>query len=342
MNATLKIAGLMATANENELQANINLVTKYGKTEDAEYLLSLFLHTKDVQLLKPLQVCGNSIIAEGLFQHAIENRQLKENFPPELLMALGYLHHAETEGVLMDYYKLIFDKKLDWHLHVTVCLALLNYSCKGYESLIQQEIEKCLNEWLFAELIPVLGCKTGNVLLAEKMYHHGCTKASSDSNAGLLLGIALFGHGQKELFKKAMYNPDWEAGSTATGNRKYTMMGISFLQISLAEIFADIKQLHDEGGEQLPQHLFLLESMLEAKLEGSGTYLVGSIPLHKEAYAAVYEALFTPPDGINIFTLIDQVAIPVWKDLLQQKLCPFTGIVCIANGIRDRTAISKR
>lgn len=319
INATKRIAGLMAEENEPLLEVCINLVTKYGTADDAAYLLPLFLQTKNVQLLKPLQACGNKFTADQLYQQAIENEQLKAGFPPETLLALGYLQHPETEKVLLAYYKTIFDQKLDWQMHEAVCLALLNYPCKGYEALIRQEIEKCLHQWLFAEMIPVLACKTGDVSLAEKLFHHGCTKASSDSNAGLLLGIALFGTGKKDLFKKAIYNHDWEAGATATGNRKYTMMGLSFLQISMAEMFADIRALAQENNAPLPQHLFLLESMQEAKLEKRGQYLVRCIPPHAESFTAVYGALFAPADGITIYTLIEQVGVMVWKELLLQS-----------------------
>ena len=313
--ATLKASG----QNENLLTALIDTITRHGSTADAEAFLSLFIQSKEAQLLKPLQAHGNAQIAQTLFNHSIENGKLKEDFPPQTLLALGYLQHAQTETVLLAYYKGLFNKQLDWDLHVAICLALLNYDCTGYEKVIQEEIEKCLSASLFPEMIPSLAVKTGDDTMLEKLYHHGCTKASSDASAGLLLGIAMFGQKGKELFKKAIYNPNWEAGSTATGNRTYTMMGLAYLQISLAEMFEDMKQLHKDGGNGLPQHLFLLESMLEAKLAGGGMFLVRCIPPHAETYAAVYEALFAPADGNSIFTYIEQVQVTVWKDLLVQS-----------------------
>lgn len=304
MHATTKIAQLVTTGQHSLLPLYTDLVTKYGTVEDADYLLPLFVQTKEVQLLKPLQACGNYATADTLFQQAVEKGTLKAGFPPQTFKALGYLQHAATEDVLLEYYKGLFTSKGDWDLHVAVCLALLNYSCAGYETIIQHEIEKCLEEWLFPELIPVLACKTGDETLLKKMYEHGSTKASSDASAGLLLGMALYGPNGKELFKKAIWNEAWEAGSASTGNRQYAMMGMGYLQLSFAELLADATVLVKDGNGRLTYPFFLLESLLEANLAKPVVYDVRSIPPPPETFAQVYQTIFEPEDGNSIFQLV--------------------------------------
>lgn len=308
-----QIADLQASGqNETLLTVLINTITRHGSAADAQQLLPLFLQTKDARLLLPIQAHGNMQMADEIFAHAIQDGALKEDFPHETLIALGYLQHAPTERVLIEYYKNLFENKGDWDQHVAVCLALLNFPCRGYEAIIKQQIEKCLQDWLFPEMIPALAVKTGDNTLAEKLYHHGSTKASSDASAGLILGIALFGCEKRELFKNIILNPDWEAASTGTGNIRYTMMGMSFLNITFAELFADIKAIAPTEKERMHQHLFLLSDLLQRKNDQPPLYGVRAIPPHPEPAAQIYETLFAPPDGSSVFEVANQYIPDDW------------------------------
>ena len=191
---------LQAKPKEN-ISPYLEVVSKHGCIEDSRLLYSLFLDNKNPELLGPVWLHGDAALADDLFKKAVQNGDLHPDFPPEIFYALSYLEHPETEHILFNYYKQLFDGDMGWDLHTIVCLSLLNYTCAAYKTVIETEIEKCFAVHLFPEFIPVLACKTGNTALADSLYEHGCTKASSDASAGLILGTALYGQKYRERFK---------------------------------------------------------------------------------------------------------------------------------------------
>ena len=134
-------------------------MNKHGSIDDSRLLYSHFLENKNPDLLEPIWLHGDEVIVNDLYEKAVVKGELKPEFPPETFYALSYLDHKETEHVLFNIYRQIFDGNLGWDLHTIVCLSLLNYSCAGYLPVIESEIEKCFAVHLFPEFIPVLVCK---------------------------------------------------------------------------------------------------------------------------------------------------------------------------------------
>jgi hypothetical protein len=289
----LKATQLLLSLNEiKESAPYIEVINRHGTLIDSEKLCQLFLETKDPALLRPIMLHGSTAIANDLFTKAIVNGKLHPDFPPETFFTLSYLGHAETEHLLFGIYKQIFDGKVDWDLHRIVCLSLLNYSCSTYKNLIENEIEKCLTVHLFPEFIPVLACKTGDAALAERMYEHGNTKASSDASAGLILGIALFGEKYKSIFKSIIWNPVWEAGSTATGNGHYTLMGMRSLNISLLELYQELQNIIAANEDKTLANFHEFVGLLRINLIAPEQYHLKSIKKQQESFTTLYHELF--------------------------------------------------
>lgn len=274
----------------------IDVVSQFGSREDSEALLDIFIQTQHHELLEPVSRYGDSEIARKLFEASISEGKLKEDYPSETLLALSYLGHPELESILMGYFASIHEVDMDWDFHRAVCLGLLNYPCTGYEDLILRQIEQCLDKSLFPEFIPALAIKTNDPDIAGRIYHHGNTLASSDANAGIVLGLALYGDKHTDLFRSIIWNERWEAGETGTGTAWYTTMGMSYLKITIKELYQDILADVEAGIDErvIKDKLWVMHGLLHMKLSGWGSpmYWIRCIEPLGESFTSIYRELF--------------------------------------------------
>jgi hypothetical protein len=318
----LKATQLLLSSNKNQCSAPlIKVINRHGTLADSQELYKHFLKDKDPMLLEPIMFHGDKKIADDLYIKAIRRGELQSDFPVETFFALSYLEHQETEHTLFNYYRQLFDGNIGWDLHRTVCLSLLNYSCRDYKEIIEKEIEKCFAVHLFPEFIPALACKTDNISLVDRLFEHGCTKASSDASAGLILGLALFGEKYKNTFKSIIWNPEWEAASSATGNRHYTIMGMRYLGISLQELFQDLQLIVKEDYKSSVTSIYTFCDLLGANLQVPDLYPVKFINNQREQFSKIYQEIFasTPNSIIRLLEECNGLQ-GVQLDHLQQEL----------------------
>lgn len=104
-----------------------------------------------------------------------------------------------------------------------------------------------MGKHLFNEFVPALSFKTKREELIEELYQWGSETASVDCNAGILLGIALYGEKTRRLFKKILWDRCWEAFSSSTGTGYWAFVGMQHLQISFAELYKEIKEASQQS-----------------------------------------------------------------------------------------------
>jgi hypothetical protein len=294
----LKATKLLLKATHPETATTLlKTIKQHGEKDDILLLYDKFLSNRNPAYLEPIMLLGDTSISDDLFAKAVSNGELRPDYPVETFYALSYLGHSETEHLLFSYYKQLFDSALDWDLHKAVCLSLLNYSCKGYETAIKEEIEKCLATHLFPEFIPVLAYKTGCHNLRNRLYEHGCSKASSDASAGLILGLALYGEDFKQTFQSIIWDPTWEACSSSTGNRNYTLMGMSHLGITLQALLFELQAKLATGNLEITSLFMDYISLLEAYLHAPVSYPSKAIKRQHEPITDIYNAVFGPKDN---------------------------------------------
>lgn len=237
---------------------------------------------ESVLTVDPIIVHGNQETAERIFHECFDQEKLKENMPENLLYCLGYLEYEPALPILMKYMK-----ENHWYLSTEACLGLVHLSCKGYEDVILQEIQSCMGKPLFNEFIPVLSFKI------DELYQWGSMKASTDCNAGILLGIALYGEKTRGLYKKILWDEHWEADSPSTGTRYWTYIGMQYLQISFRELYEEIKENIQRSCESnaLEYQLNVLHALLECKISDHHMPIKFGC-LVPESYADIYQILF--------------------------------------------------
>ncbi|HET8844419.1 MAG TPA: hypothetical protein VFN35_23325, partial [Ktedonobacteraceae bacterium] len=130
-------------------------------------------------------------------------------------------------------------------------------------------------------------------------------------NAGLVLGIALYGEKGAACFKRLLWDPYWEAEASATGTRYYTYLGCRYLGISLIDLYAELKEILQRGSS--PQHLQhgfeLVEAMLNCFIHDDfyPHKTLKFLPAPPVSAQSVYEALFLWSDP-NMYDSITGLA----------------------------------
>lgn len=225
--------------------------------------------------------------------------KLNENADPILLNLLGNLKYEPVKEILFNY--AFSNIESDYHLQTQSILGLLNFECAEYLDIIKTNIENCLNKNLFPEFVPALVCKLSDrTEILEQLYITGDSIASTDCNAGIILGFSLCGDDGKKHFKKALFNPNWETYSSSTGTVGYTYDGLNNLKISFSELYEEIKNLRDE--KEISYSLDVFFSLLDIRIRD---YEIQS----NETFNDLYLNLFSWETSNNSNNLINLARI---------------------------------
>jgi hypothetical protein len=269
----------------------VNAILKCGEQEDIDAVFEYFLaniedfYTSDLNII--IAKTQNPSHAGQLFEDCLENGRLKEGVDESVLKLLGQLQYEKALPILVYY---AFESESYYH-SASAVKGLLHFDCKGLEERIKTEIEKIYNESFFLEFIPALVCKLKERdEILQNLYETGSTVCSTDCNAGIILGFSLCGEQGKEYFKKALFDPYWEAFLGSTGTVWAVYEGMVNLHISFAELFDEIKEM-----ENLRHGLYLLFELLSCKIFDNGK----NIP-DPQSFRQVFEALYLENDLVEL------------------------------------------
>jgi hypothetical protein len=249
------------------IQSMVNTILKCGTKEDADLLLEAYCNQPfDFyhNLLLPIfRKFGDTGFAEKLYSTAVTNHQLHPDADPDVLEVLGYLKYKPSKDLLHRYG--FSEGGTDYYLQKGAHLGLLHFDCGEYLDEIRDGIEACFNKNLFPEFLPALVCKLpARESYLEKLYELGDQHASTDCNAGIILGFSLCGDEGQPFFLRALFNPHWEAWSGSTGSVGYAYRGIKNLNLSFQELYSALKNSKDDA--ELRYGLTVLLSLLEERL----------------------------------------------------------------------------
>lgn len=262
-------------------------ILKCGDKTDADEILKQYLiHPFDFDysyLLPVFKAFGDISVAEKLFKSSIYQDKLIEDANYEILEVLGHLKYEPIKPILA-YYTFGNQEKNDYYLSRSAVLGLLHFDCTEYQKEIETEIEKCYGKGLFPEFIPALVCKLKDrTLILEKLYELGSKFASTDCNAGIILGFSLCGEEGRGYFKKVLFDRGWETSSTGTGTVHYAYEGLKNLEITFKELYHEIKTISDK--ENLEYYLDVLFALLRRKVDDIAVN-------KKESFAEIHTTLF--------------------------------------------------
>ncbi|MES2380982.1 MAG: hypothetical protein V4538_08070 [Bacteroidota bacterium] len=249
------------------VQSYVEAIFKLGSKEDASLLLDSYLKQHfdfaHSYLLILFRKFGDKTFADKIFNIVIADEKLNENADPDILTLLAELNYEPIKKILFNY--AFSNIESDYQFQKASILGLLNYDCNEYKDTIKANIENCLNKNLFPEFIPALVCKLSDKKqMLEKLYESGDKIASTDCNAGIILGFSLCGEEGKKYFKKALFNPNWETYSGSTGTVRFTYEGLKNLNIKFSELYNEIKQLKEK--REISYALQVLFSLFDCRI----------------------------------------------------------------------------
>ena len=250
-------------------------------------------------LLPVLKKFGDIDYAKKLYSFFIKENKLIENADPAILEVLGALQYDDVKSILAAY---VFENSTsDYYISKSAVLGLLNFDCNEYQKEITTAIENCYQKNLFPEFVPALVCKLKDQsIVLDKLYELGSQYASTDCNAGIILGFSLSDALGRKYFKRILFDPGWETNSTATGTIHFAYLGMKYAGITFNELFQELKQNADK--ENLAYSLEVFFALTERKLIDWETS-------HGESYVDMYDLFFhhTNDKGDNLTDLAMQV-----------------------------------
>lgn len=232
------------------VQSYVKSILKLGSKEDAKLLLDSYLKNpfefNHSYLLPVFQKFGDLDFAERIYKNLFLDGHIKEFTDPKVLILLADLKFEPIKNIL---FKFAFsDLELVTQFKNEAYLGLLNFDCTEFENKIKLNIKSHLNKNIFPEFLPALVCKLRDKQIElEQLYQWGDKFASTDCNAGIILGFSLCGDEGKGYFKKTLFNPNWETYSSATGTVGYVYQALKNLKISFAELYAEIKTMNQHS-----------------------------------------------------------------------------------------------
>jgi hypothetical protein len=224
--------------------ARVAVVARYGGSEDADALLDLFLEApaeyRRACVLDAVMRAGTGDTARRLASACLSGGRLKKGTQANVLHALGFLGFADARDALWAHAQ----DGSDHSEQQAASLGLLNLSCAGLEREIEAAIRACVGKNLFPEFLPALACRTENPNLLQTIFDLGRTTASTDCNAGIVYGIALFGDAGSTHFDQLLFDPYWEAYGPGTGTQWWAYDGFRHLGGSLAALARQVRDRH--------------------------------------------------------------------------------------------------
>ncbi|ESU25056.1 hypothetical protein FEDK69T_02460 [Flavobacterium enshiense DK69] len=246
----------------------VNSILKFGTKSDADILLKKFLEApfddNNSYFFDVFRKFGDVDFAEKIYDQAIKDNRLLEQADSEILQLLGDLKYEPVKETLA--YYVFGDMGSDYYFRAHSALGLLNFDCAEYQVQIKGAIEQCYGKSLIPEFIPALVCKLSDrTSYLEPLYELGNDYASTDCNAGIMLGFSLCGEEGKQYFKKALFNGNWEFFSGGTGNYVFAYKGLKNLNISFAELYSIIREIQDD--KKLGYALWVLFGLFELRVK---------------------------------------------------------------------------
>ncbi len=303
LNATQELIGyLKLDKSKREVAIVCSLVSsilKCGDKSDADAILKQYLtNPSDFHysyLLPVFKRFGDDSIAEQIFNVSIYENKLNETADTEILEILGHLKFAPIKQILADY--LFGSVETDYYILRSAVLGVLNFDCSEHQSSIETEIEKCYGKNLFPEFVPALVCKLNDrTSILEKLYELGSQYASTDCNAGIVLGFSLCGEEGEHYFRKVLFDRNWETSSTGTGTVHFAYEGLKNLGITFKELYHEIKAITDKS--DIEYGVDVLFALLRRRIDDSEIN-------KEESFASLYTTLFTWKNDSESDTIID-------------------------------------
>lgn len=254
--------------NYEKFQGYINTIIRYGNQEDAEALYSTFIQDplkyENGRLIEPIMRLGDIHLAHVLYEFSIVDNDLTEEAPYEVLHALGYMGVEQVTPVLIKY---ALESEL-WSTCKFACLGLAHLSVEKYQQQLKDRLEQSINKPLFDEFLPLLSFRLYDDTFVEHLYEWGDKHASIDCNAGLILGIALYGKEQKETIKNIIWSSNWQAHDMGTGTGKWTYQAMGHVDLTFEELIGDMKRflVEIESDRELEYRLDVLHFLLTFNL----------------------------------------------------------------------------
>ncbi|MDQ1234890.1 hypothetical protein QE450_002388 [Paenibacillus sp. SORGH_AS306] len=254
--------------NYEKFQGYIGTIIRYGDQQDAEALYSVFIQDplayEKTQLIEPIMRLGDNYLAQTLYEFSIVDNDLTEEVPYEVLHALGYMGLEQVAPVLIKY---VLESEL-WDTCTVACLGLVHLSIEKYQQELKNRLEQSINKSLFNEFLPIFSFRLYDDTFVERLYEWGDKHASIDCNAGLILGIALYGKEQKETIKNIIWSSNWQAHDMGTGTGKWTYQAMGYVGLTFEELIDDMKRFLVEitSNRELEYRLDVLHFLLTFNL----------------------------------------------------------------------------
>lgn len=273
------------------LASYCRITSLYGDRDDAAALFRQFAEEpsdyKRSLLLDPIMRCGDQKLAEEIAHVCFDGKKLKENMPGDMLHVLGYMGYDR----MMDYMVECITAN-DWYLSKAACIGLMHLPCERYGEILADEMERVYGQPLFSEFLPALSFKFTDTRIVPRLMEWG-ELASSDCNAGLILGIAAFGRSQQAQIRRILMEPKWEMYASGTGSHWWGYMSMQMSEVTFSQLISDMKDrmpLDLQQGETLEaeslivHRLQVLHDLMDVKL---------SADLHPLRFAATNDELFS-------------------------------------------------
>lgn len=288
---------------EESVKIFVELFLREGDSEDMENLLALFLEEPQnsyrAMLLDVIMKSEEKKTAEKLYFNCFEAGELKEGVSTEVFRVLGYMKYEPVKKTLIRYIK-----SKDYNESKNACLGLLNFDCSEFEDEIIEAVDECFKSSIFNEFVPVLASKVKKKDYREAIFEHGKNLASVDCNAGLITAIALLG--EKELFKKILWDEKWEVFDCGTGTGYWSFIGMQILRIPFKELYLDIKQAIEEKGDcpEVIYKLGVIHTLLKNRLDF--TIMPFNIDYMSEKFEDIYNTIFETDDMPSLNELVER------------------------------------
>ncbi|MGW1991306.1 hypothetical protein [Embleya sp. NPDC001921] len=274
---------------------------RYGSRSDAQALLPAFLDDPEAreELIPVFARHGDLAMAEYLLDASVEAGRLRDGVPTEVLHAVGCLGYEPAERLLWNYVEGEYWGSTD------ACLGLLHLPCRGLQAEIAEALERHLGDNLFPEFLPVLASKTGDPSWLGRLVEWGEGGASTDCNGGLILGIALYGDAARDEFTRLLWNPWWEAHSTATGSNRWAYAGARVLGLGMSELYADlVARVKSEAQPENKRHCVAMFTALLGLWTGGWRLGVRMAPDPSETSDELIDLLFEWSTTHNDYALL--------------------------------------
>ncbi|MBX4148992.1 hypothetical protein [Paenibacillus lautus] len=280
------------------LASYCRITSLYGDRNDAAALFRLFAEEpsdyKRSLLLDPIMRCGDQELAEDIARVCFDGKKLKENMPGDILHVLGYLDHDR----MMDYMVASITAN-DWYLSKAACIGLMHLPCERYAEIFADELERVYGQPLFPEFLPALCFKFTDARMVPRLMEWG-EQASTDCNAGLILGIAAFGRSQQAKVRRILMEPKWEMDATGTGSHWWGYMSMQMSEVTFSQLISHMKDrmpldLHKnetlEGEAFIVHSLQVLHDLMEVKLSDD-LHPLRFAATNNERFSDLYAQLF--------------------------------------------------